>query len=332
MRVDILVKNPEIIRTILNNEKVFSVNRLHHRSEIGNAAVSKCPIKILAHLGQGKERTKHEGIYSEVKNLNNIHVEFIEKQWEISLMELAHKLRAGESVKCRGRFMTILRESFLMLYKIKPEKVADLDQLSFLLQQYLSNPNGQDYNDALRSIASELTDAVPMHMTSSLTKLEIEDAAINLGFLFFAAIDNTASSLLATAHLQCRGAYDSDLNFKDFSYELAAKICQPSVRIITRFCLEDIEIKGQRLSKGDRTILALIPTDSSLNKHPKADLMFGAGIHTCPGRKLVLLHTRCLVKGLHQLRQEINIESHASSTKNPYLAGLEELTIKRMLS
>lgn len=327
--MDILIKNQEVVRSILNNDKVFSVNRLHRRQDLDNLAASKCPIRILAHLGQGKERSKHERIYSNIQNLKSIHVAFIEKQWEAFLMELTNELSAGEWVKCRERFMIILRESFLRVYKIKSEKAAVLEQLSALLQKYLCSPTNQDYGYELRSIASELTDAIPIHMTGSLTKLETEDAAINLGFLYFAAMDNTTSSLLATAHLQCQGAYDNDYDFNEFSYEQVAKLCQPSVRIITRFCLEDIEIKGQQFNKGDRIILSLIPSNSSLNKHPKGNLMFGSGIHSCPGRKLVLLHTRCLVYGLHQLRQEIPIESHGSSTKNPYLAGLEELTITR---
>lgn len=327
--MDILIKNQEVVRSILNNDKVFSVNRLHQRQDLDNVADSKCPIKILAHLGQGKERSKHERIYSNIQNLKSMDVEFIEEQWKAFLVELKNELSAGEWVKCRERFMIILRESFLWLYKITSEKAAVLEQLSALLQEYLCSSTSQDYSHELRLIASKLTDVVPIHMTGSLTKLETEDAAINLGFLYFAAMDNTTSSLLATAHLQCQGMYDNGYNFKDFSYEQVAKLCQPSVRIITRFCLEDNEIKGQQFSKGDRIILSLIPSNSSLNKHPRDNLMFGSGIHSCPGKKLVLLHTRCLVYGLHQLRQEIHIESHGSLTKNPYLAGLEELTITR---
>lgn len=329
--MDVLVKNPETIRGILHDDQVFSVER--NPARVGNnnkLDAAKCPVKVLAHLGQGLARQRQETLYHEVKHLNSQNIEFIEKQWDDELNKIADQLTRASVVYCRERFIAILRQSFMHIYSIEPQKIFVLEELSLLLQDYLSGAVDKDYSSELRAKASELIQAVPITMRESLSREEVEDAAINLGFLYFAAIDNTVSSLLTTAHFQCKGLFDYGIDFRDLSLDSLARICQPSVRIIARFCVQDTEINGQVFYKGDRAILSLMPTEIPLKTSSKEDLMFGSGIHICPGRKLVLMHTKYLVNGLHNLRKLFRIESFGVSEKNPYLAGLEELTIKKI--
>ena len=328
--MDVLVKNPETIRCILDDDQVFSVERVPIQVHSHNKLVAaKCPVKVLAHLGQGRARQRQEKLYHEVKHLNRLNIKFIEKEWDNGLTKIPDQLLLKSGVNCREHFVTILRMSFMHIYGIEPQRIFALEKLSLLLKHYLSGATDKDYSDEIRSKAAELIEAVPTTMRESLSKEEVEEAAINLGFLFFAAIDNTASSLLATAHLQCKGLLDNGLDFDDINVESLARICQPAVRIIARFCVKDTELNGQNFHKGDRAILSIMPTGMPLQMSSKQDLMFGSGIHVCPGRKLVLMHTKYLVRGLHHLRKLFRVESFGIPVKNPYLAGLEELTIKR---
>lgn len=99
-----------------------------------------------------------------------------------------------------------------------------------------------------------------------------------------------------------------------------------------RIAARDVEVGGRQIAAGERLTLMWVAANRDeaafedaasfrFGRDPKANLLYGAGIHVCPGAPLARLEMRVVMEELLARTAEIRVDRARSATRAVYPAG-----------
>lgn len=99
-----------------------------------------------------------------------------------------------------------------------------------------------------------------------------------------------------------------------------------------RVATRDVEVRGRRIAAGERLSLMWIganrdeeafddPLEVAPERDPKANLLYGAGIHVCPGAPLARLELRVALEELLRRTRRIQLSPHESPRRAVFPAN-----------
>ncbi|HEY5855676.1 MAG TPA: cytochrome P450 [Aldersonia sp.] len=154
--------------------------------------------------------------------------------------------------------------------------------------------------------------------------------------------DTTASTLAGC--LQLLAARPDVLDRVKNDLSLVPHLVNESLRIVspvkqfTRVALEDYELRGQRIRKGDRLMLLFQsgnrdadvfeePDTFDIDRRPNKHIAFGYGPHMCIGQHLAKLELRVMLEELLPRMQRVEITGEPKVIQTNFVGGLRHLPV-----
>ena len=113
-----------------------------------------------------------------------------------------------------------------------------------------------------------------------------------------------------------------------------------STQMIGRTVMQDVEIRGQQIKKGERIGMCIISASRDEERYENADIYdvtrgardhmaFGAGIHSCLGAALARLEVRVCFEELLKVMPDYELDmSRSDRTHNPNVRGFTTLPMR----
>ncbi|RSM67779.1 cytochrome P450 [Kibdelosporangium aridum] len=144
-----------------------------------------------------------------------------------------------------------------------------------------------------------------------------EEELLSLAFLILLVGHENSVHLIANSILRL---FDGPADTEEL-----LRVANPNLHAIRRFPLEDVEIGGETIPKGQTVLLGIQAANESSTQH----LTFGAGIHYCVGAPLARLELEIAVETLFRKFPEATLATDTLTWRESFRSrGLRELPVR----
>lgn len=175
--------------------------------------------------------------------------------------------------------------------------------------------------------------------------LDREEIVANAVLLLTAGIDTTAGLIASAIHLllerdDLRARIATERGFSAAVVEETLRFESPAISC-SRRALEDVEIEGRSIRRGDSVLLGLAAANRDPDRFPDPDrfdpdrapgavLSFGGGRHHCLGAPLARLEARLVLEALFtpEMPRIRRLEPPTWQRRNPTVRALEQLPVR----
>ena len=222
-----------------------------------------------------------------------------------------------------------------------PEYVVSLEEATSAAQEMYVYANG---------LAEERL-AEPQHdLMSAILHGEVDGSRLSIMefdsfFLLLAVAGNETTRnlishgmLLLLEHPEALAKLRADRGLVPGAVEEMLRF-RPPVIYMRRTALEDTELEGQRIRKGDKLLLyypsanrdeAVFPAPDvfDIERRDNHHLAFGVGEHFCIGTHLARLETRVMFEGILERMHDIELSGPVSYLRSNLIDGIKHMPIK----
>ena len=312
--MDYYFNDPATVKQILSNHVAFSSARS------SNSLVNS---QLLSFIDSSLKRKSLLSLYKPLHYSNLIHYfDLFSHQWELVFECLKNDLFLFHSVTIRDRFSKLLDNLFFNIYGFNESISVFLQHNKDLIITYISNPLCAESIQFLESLDNAFIDYVPSFEIEDFRRETKRTLYLNLCFVYYAAHDNTISSLLTSTKFYLEEAEQT------LSPSIFPPVF-PTVKLITRFCHTQFKFFNHTFMPGDRIICHLTPDKpfAHLKSHI-SELAFGHGIHRCPGESFVSINLEFLITSLQIFNDHNFSISNFEELQSPYFSGLYNLSLQ----